>query len=355
MIGKGKMKIIIIAIPGIGNTLLAVPVLQKLREAYPKARVDLLVGLKSSLEIMGGCPYLDNIYLINKKIQGGILQNLGLIRRLRKERYDISITTIPAAQPHYNVLAWLIGAKTKITHNYESNLVSLQNVRIPLKIAHDVEQNLNLIKPLGINTGGGHALELWPSTKEKIFADEFIRNFKERTIIGIHPGTSVERGMIEKRWPLESFAKVSEWIAEINGGSRILIFLGPDEKNLEGIRGLVNKRAKNKITIVKNIDIRRVATIIGKCKLFISNDSGLMHIAVAMKVPTIAIFLSTDYRRTAPYGGRHVVVRNGETYKAFRQSIEELSGIRTDYKKYRVKDVSPNEIIKAVNRITKRR
>lgn len=341
------MKILIIAIPGIGNTLLAVPLLKELKATYNNARIDLLVGLQGSKEIIMGCPYIDKVYLINKKIQQGLFKNLHTISKLRANKYDVSITTFPAAQPHYNLLASFIGARKKITHNYKRNLVFLQDKRAPIRILHDVEQNLSLLRFFGINAKKPK-LELWLSKEEKDFANKFAKRFKEKHLVGMHPGTSIEMGMKNKRWPLTNFAELADKIIESKKNTRVIVFLGSKDAPLEKIKELIKSREK--VTLIKNLDIRKVAAIIAKCKYFISNDSGLMHIAVACGIPTAGIFVSTDYRRTSPYGKKHLVLKKDQTYKAFRQSIEELSGIKTNWRKGAVKQVTVENVMNAIKR-----
>ena len=348
------MKILAIAIPGIGNTLLAVPMLKELRRHFPKARIDLLVGLHSSAEIMKGCPYTDNIYLINKKFEKDFFKNLSTLMKLRKEGYDISITTIPAQQPHYNLLAAFVGAKKRITHDYKNNLVFLQNYKMPLKICHDVEQNLNLLRPLGITAEanrGNYKLELWLSKDERDFAAAFVKGFKENIIVGMHPGSSEESHMVIKRWPIEKFAELSNLLIE-KFNARILVFLGPDERNLKIIKNFV--KYKDKVVIVEDPDIRKVAAIIKNCRLFISNDSGLMHISAALEVPTISIFGRVDYRRTSPEGKMHVTIKTGGDLTTYAHSIEKLMGKKTETNLNRDLDkISVAEVFNACKSIGK--
>lgn len=348
------MKVLVISIPGIGNTLLTIPMIKKLKQNC-NADIDVLVGIKGSAEILKGCPYINNIYYINKKVQKGLLHNILTLIKLKRRKYDVSITTFPAAQIHYGILSFLIGAKKRISHKYRNKKDLFHNIFVPIKTCHDVEQNINLIIPLLRKNYRKNVekpkLRLWLSKKEKEFGKNFVKKFKEKLVIGIHPGTSLARGMFRKRWPIKNFSKLINKILE-NRKARILIFLGPEELNLANIKNMVDRKFKDKISLVKDLDIRKVAAIIEKCNVFISNDSGLMHIAVALKIPTVAIFVSTDYRRTFPYG-KGIVVRASETYKLFRQSIEELKGIDTKWKKRKIKYPSVKAVFNAFNKIIK--
>lgn len=346
------MKILVIAIPGLGNTLLAMPMLKEIRSHFPESRIDLLVGLKASEEIMKNCPYINNIFLIDKKIFRNFSKNIETIKKLKKEHYDISITTFPAAQPHYNILAKFIGAKKRITHDYKKNFINLQTDLVPINICHDVEQNLSLLKPLNVKFTKNNKLEIWLNKEEEKFSTNFIRKYKKFEIIGIHPGSSVDRGMKEKRWNIKKFAELADKLTENKKRLHFFIFIGSEEKDLEKIKDIVED--KSKISIIKGIEIRKVAAIINKCKLFISNDSGLMHIAAACNVPTLGIFTQTDYRRTYPYGKHCRAVYKGKPYLRFRQSLEELaSASKPLEKEYILEEISSEDVYKIAIKMLK--
>ena len=340
-------KILFIAVQGIGNTLMAVPAFKVLRENFPNAVIDLLT-IKPVEQLIRNCPYINNVYVINKKIEKDFLKNIHVVLSLRKKNYDISITTFPAAQPHFNLLAVFIGAKKRITHDYKKNFVWLQNIRVPIRIVHDVKQNLNLLQALGITPKKQQRLELWLKKEDRKFADNFFKKNKIKKAVGIHPGSSAERGMTTKRWPLKKFAKLSDILIKKHN-FKVLVFLGPNERELRIIKNMVKN--KSELLIIKE-SVRNVASLISKCKLFISNDSGLMHIAVACKVPTIGIFGSTDYRRTAPYGEKTLIVKENIPKKFLQHSIENL-GKKIYYDIDYFKNISVNKVYNASKKLLK--
>jgi len=289
------MKVLVIAMPGMGNTILTIPLIRTLKQNFPNIQIDLLVGLKSSKLIMEDCPYLNKIYQIDQKINKSTLSAL---YRLNKEKYDISFTTFPAKQTQYNVLAKIINAKRRITHNYRSNLVKLQNIRIPIKITHDIKQNLNLLKPFNLENSPSE-LELWPVHKKSIKKS---KNF----IIGIHPGSSIERGMIKKRWPPKYFSKLIGLLSEDFKDLEVRLYLGPAEKEL----AIIKEISKNpeKISIIDQ-GLKETVESISQCNLFISNDSGLMHIAAALTCKVIAIYGSTSPEFTPPLSDRATILK----------------------------------------------
>lgn len=125
-----------------------------------------------------------------------------------------------------------------------------------------------------------------------------------KKVLALHPGS----GAKEKNWPGECFAKVSDWWEQSIGG-RVLIFLGPPEVERRGLE-VLNRRRGLMIVCEK---LSRVASLLGRCDLYLGNDSGVTHLAAALGVRTVALFGPTDPVLWAPRGKKVVVIsRNVE-------------------------------------------
>ncbi len=172
---------------------------------------------------------------------------------------------------------------------------------------HEVDLNLNLIQTLGELSSIERCPEIYVGDQEKKFAQEVVEKIKEKNnnpIIGIHPGCS--DALINKRWYPDRFAKVADILIGRYNAS-IILFGGPNEIKLaDGIVGMMNKATP--LVLAGKTSIKETAAVIGKCNLFISNDSGLMHVASAMKTPVISIFGPTSIQKNAPIGYEHLVV-----------------------------------------------
>ncbi|MGQ9629864.1 MAG: glycosyltransferase family 9 protein [bacterium] len=302
-------KFIVICMQGIGNTVLFLPALHTLKERYPQSRVDCLVRLEGSRQILEADPSVGEIFLLNERTPG----KLGRILELRGRRYDCSITAFPGNRLEFNALAFAIGARIRIAHRYKLYRIRsanfLQNRTVDVSpTLRDIEQNLRLLEPLGIDSGAtGWDMKLFLTEDDESYAEEFWeRNrLKGDFVVGFHPGGSKERGMIHKRWAKERFIALGNELAR-KYGARVLTFGGPDESGLkeEISRGIPK-------SIVVEAGIRQVAAAIGRCGLFISNDSGLMNIAMAVGVPTVGILGGpTDPVRVRPYRDNCVIVKS---------------------------------------------
>jgi ADP-heptose:LPS heptosyltransferase len=175
---------------------------------------------------------------------------------------------------------------------------------------HDVQQNLNLLQGLDIDTNSSNTEYDFPlTTTEQTSAESFLsqNNINEKKIIGLHPGTNID--MIYKRWPIERWAKLADGLID-QFKAEVLIFGGPDENKL---KEEVAKHMRHKPHNIA-LSLRDTAALMSKCSFFVSNDSGLMHIAVSQKIPTFGLFGPTDEGRTAPWGKYgHVIRAKGTT------------------------------------------
>ena len=89
---------------------------------------------------------------------------------------------------------------------------------------------------------------------------------------------------------------------------KIIIFGGKDEIELVDV--ILENMKESPINVVGKTSLRQTAALIEKCKIFISNDTGPMHIAAAMGVPVVAIFGPTNFYRTSPFGKQHIIVKS---------------------------------------------
>ncbi|RKY38376.1 MAG: hypothetical protein DRP72_01905 [Candidatus Omnitrophota bacterium] len=300
-----KKRMLIISLSGIGNTLLALPFLTSLKDNFSSAQIDLVCLTQGIVELLSPRGLIDNFYVFSRNI----VKVLFMILRLRRNKYLYSFIIFPSNKWQFDLVAFMIGARYRVTHCYKYrskiNLSFLQNIRIKAEeTLHDVEQNLNFLKIFNINSSQ-REVELFLDDRELAFAEDFLKNkgLQEAFLVGIHPGgggrlSKKWQGRF-KRWPVSYFSKLCDRLIE-QKGAKILIFGGREESE---IKKEVKRIASHKesLFIIEELSLRRVSALIKKCKLFISNDTALMHISAALGVSTLGIFGPTNWRRTAPY------------------------------------------------------
>jgi len=297
---------------GIGNFLLLAPALDHLKKSRPEVHLTLLSLKKGIGSIAERFPFIDDVIEINAGKKMSPFDKFAFFGKLYN-RFDESYAFFPSNRMEYNLLPFMIRAKSRFSFRYARygfrTLSFLNTVLVPVaEKTHDLVQNFRLLEQGGIIRPDHLSLLRFPLAESEIhFADEYLstHHLRNSKLIGIHPGSSAEHGMDKKRWSPDGFAALAHLLSK-DGDYRFLIFGGPEES-------AIKQETANHIgplaTVVQTHSLFETAALIGRCHRFLSNDSGLMHIAASLKVKTCGIFGPTDDTRTAPYGEGHLVIR----------------------------------------------
>src|SRR5262245_25963654 len=146
------MKILVISLAGIGDTLLATPLIHELRLNYPQATVDALVMWSGARDLLEGNPHLGRVFQKNM-LKEGLAETFRFLRQLSREKYDVSINTYPQSKIQYRMVTRVIGAAQRLSHVYD-NWMFLDPWLVNRTVAqdyalHSVENNLNFLALLG--------------------------------------------------------------------------------------------------------------------------------------------------------------------------------------------------------------
>ncbi len=333
------MKILVISLAGIGDTLFATPLIHELRANFPAATLDVLVMWSGSKQLLENNPHVNRVFQKNL-IQSGRLEGLKFLLSLRRSRYDISINTHPQSRAHYRLAARIIGAPRRISHEYHDFGVIdrwLTNRTIPQDYSrHAVENNLALLAPAGAKPVlPAHRYELFPTGAEHAWAADFIAQNKlsGRPLLGIHVGSGGTKNLALRRWPLENFIELARRLSQSRPDLGILFVGGPEEKaDHEKIQAQAGGR---KWFFPQTKNLRQAAALIGKCASFLSVDTALMHVAAAMQVRgQVVIETPTWNRPIEPYANPFTLVKNpavaGRNLEFYRYDGREIKGTREE-------------------------
>ena len=309
------MKILVISFAGIGDTIFATPLIHELRENFPDATVDAFVRWKGAKNLLENNPYLTTAY--QKDIaEDSKINSLQFLMKLRRARYDVSINTFPQSRGEYRFMARFIGARTRISHEYE-NFTAFDRRLTPRTVPvdyskHAVENNLTLLQFLDAKPKlSSHRYELFLTEKEKGWAAEYVtkQNLPGRQLLGIHVGSGSTKNLALRRWPLENFITLARHLIEKQPELAILFIGGPGEKeDHEKIRAALGE---GKAYFPKTDSFLHAAALIGRCHLFLSADTSNMHLAAAMGVKRqIVIETPTWNKPIEPYGNSFTLVKN---------------------------------------------
>lgn len=333
------MKILVISLAGIGDTLLATPFIHELRGNFPDATIDALVLWPGSKDLLDNNPHLNRVHQKNF-IKSGAFETLNFLRSLRREHYDISINTHPQSRIHYRVAARIVGAPTRISHEYECfRLLDrwLVNRTLPQDYSkHLIENNLALLPLLGAKVKlPAHEIEIFLTPAEEDWANDFLTEHKlaGRKLVGVHVGSGGTKNLPLKRWPLKHHAGLIRRLNRERRDLSVLLFGGPEEAEDHGV---ILAQADRDLTLQAGAgNLRKAAALMKRCDAFLSVDTALMHLAAAMKVPKqIVIEAPTLNTTNLPYGNPFTLVKNpvvaGRNLDYYRYDGGDIKGTREE-------------------------
>lgn len=298
-------RVLFVSVTGIGNLLMLTPALAALKSAVPGIKITVLV-LGSTKDVLAHNSDVDGTIVYPS--DENFLSRLRFLLRLRKNNYDACFYAYPNVSIMSAIFLFLITGDRRVNFEYPflwwKKCRFLNSLSVPVNPAqHDIEKNLSLLEACGvaINWRGKAHMRFNTTREEQRAAQRFLGARKKGEIlIGFHMGAN-DRG---KLWPMDNFFRVIDRLLE-HRKARILIVGGPQETKI--LRGFSPIHPKKVIITIGRTSLGETAALIRECDIFVTNDSGPMHIAVAMGTRVVGIFLSSDVRRTAPYGGEHVV------------------------------------------------
>ena len=295
--GGDRLKILVIRLSSMGDIILTLPALKILKTRFPHAHVDVLVKARYR-DLLQSQPQVDDLLVLEEG--EGIFS---LARRLRQRSYDLVVDL------HANLRSRLLGLLLRAERTLRVKKRPLRRRlmvlfhRRPAPRVHTVDLYLDTLRPLGVEAGReAPRLSLRPNERQE--ADRFLDDLgpvRQKPFVGLHPGARWPG----KRWPAERFIETGR---RLTGTYRcgILVFGGEGEEALaeEVARGLGPDGV-----VAAGLSLRSLMALIDRCALFITNDSGPMHLATALGVPVVAIFGPTHpVLGFWPLGERDVVL-----------------------------------------------
>jgi heptosyltransferase II len=301
--------ILAISTTGIGNLVLYTPVLKALRRDFPESNITLLVGTRTAADLLVGSKVIDEIMVYHKdKRHPRYLW--GFLKSIRKCRFDLVVTSFLDQSFKIALLSKLSGAayRAGFDHALYGRLYSHRVAVSEPK--HEIEYNLDLLRSLGIKIRRAQEKQPFVYTTamdEELANDFFLKSHFSRKdiLVGVHPGSGLVSGTA-KRWPKEKYAKLCDQLMDIPR-VKVIIFGGPEERY--AAEEMARFMRKQPVIAAGEMSIKTTSCLIKRCQLFIANDSGLMHIATAVKTPVIAIFGPTLWWKNYPWGKNNLVIR----------------------------------------------
>ncbi len=307
--------ILLLPMCGIGDAVCYLPVLDLLRSRFPEAAITTIVATGGAASILSQTASGAEILVFNRGAgQRGWRSVFRLLWSIRRRRYDVVISGAHPDSTRVPLFAWLSGARMRIGAGSE-RLAFLYNRRVRVAAsAHYFERYRTLLTPLGIDV---HLDEYRPRLTPPVSARaSALRIWQEAglngadCVVGFASGADTNaRGAWKpflKRWSTRGYAEVARWVhKELRG--RVVMFGSHEEQpfaaEIQALSGVPI------VNLCGKVSLDEVQWLIARCHVFVSNDTGTMHMAGALGTEVVALFGPTSPASFHPPGESFRIVQ----------------------------------------------
>lgn len=300
-------KILVIKLVGLGDTVLMLPSIRKLKDVYPGVKITALLtplssGILNNQAILGDIIIYDIL-----GTQKGIWGFYKVVSELRKREFDLIIDY----EQHFKlvtILSFLVGVDKII--GFDNPIINrghLLTDRVLLDgNIHMLESFDSLLTPLGINTGSVKLEKINVPDTDIAYIDEWLKK-QNLDVNDLRVGMHIVSGRtaLSRRWPIERYAEIGDRLIEEFGAK--VIFTGTLNERLL-LEETADLMRNSPIISAGQTNIMQLVRLIDRVDLFVSNDTGPMHVGPAMGTPTIGLFGPNTPLRYRPFGSGHMAI-----------------------------------------------
>ncbi len=325
--------ILVIDFGQLGDVVLSLPALRAIREKFPQARITVAVG-KPGAPIVDLSGYADATIVVDRvALRDGskvlaILRIGRIVKEVRRQQFDFVIDLHSLSET--NLLGFLSRAPHRLYARRPGRSLDLLanfQPKPPIEdncpTKHAIDRYLDVIIPLGIKDAP-RVPRLPTRADDDASVEQMLMKEKANTnapLVGLFPGA----GHPGRRWPLARFAEVAERLMR-NDGVRIILFAGPEEREM--VKEMRASFPRSTI-IFDKLTIPQLASALARLSVFVSNDTGPMHIATAVGASVVALldrptpnsFIPIEERHRVLYSQRISEMTTDEVYEAARELL----------------------------------
>lgn len=326
-------KILVIDFGQLGDVVLSLPALRSIRARFPRAHITIAVG-KPGAEVINLSGYGDDTIVVDRvALRDGfkplsLFRVIELVKDVRQRKFDFVIDLHSLSET--NLLGFLSGAPKRLyarRHGRSLDYLANFHPRPPAEAEsserHLIDRYLDVLIPLGVKSAN-RVPQLKTRKTDDLVVDRILGKAKVAMgtpLVGLFPGS----GHPGRRWPLEKFAELADYLMR-NDNLRVLVFAGPEEQALVSeMRTMFPPRT----LILDNLTITELAAALARLSVFVSNDTGPMHIAVAVGTSVVALldrptpnsFVPIESHHRVMYGERIHDITTDEVYAVARELL----------------------------------
>jgi len=287
-------KFLVVNMNYMGDALLTTPAIAALRQAYPEARIDTVVGAGAAAEVLKNNPDLDAI--IARTARGSWARVVQTYRLLRDGRYTDAVILPPLSA--YAAAAWLARTPRRVGQGGRGMNRFLTELR-QTRATHMADAMLDTMPLPRATHQDVRRLVVAVDAESKAASDALLAASGITTdgpVLAVNVGATRP----QKRWFAASFALALDGLADT---PCVLVGSGEEDIALATEVLRLTQRARP-VNLVGKTSVKTLAAVLQRCDLLLSADSGPMHLATAVGTPTLALFGSTDPVVTGPFDAR---------------------------------------------------
>lgn len=297
-------RILIVRNDGIGDAVLSLSALRSMRNSYPGAKIYVLASTLNH-EIFSQDNLVDGVLILNHK--SCLLDKFRAVVLIKKMRFDLALDLRHGDTLTEAIIIFLAGIPEKIGYAVGKHgfLFTRQEHLEDPDNTHETDITLNIAKASGASVSQREFL--WTvGDSEKGSVSRFFKEIgieNEDLLIGVNPGGNNSN----QRWGVEKFSSLCDRIIEDYHAK--IIFTGSLQEQLIVQQILDNMYKKDAVSTAGRFNLRELFALIERCSLFISNNTGPLHMACALRIPTISINGPTVFNRWEPLGDKNLALK----------------------------------------------
>ena len=290
---KKNPRILVVSTTALGDSLWATPAIADIRKKYKNGYIACLCS-KMSYDILENNKNINRLYILKKNL----FSFLPLFLSLRKKQFQ-AIIILHASQRLVMPLCYLLNASIfAATEGLNKGLDCLLSHKTKNRFVHEIDRRFDLLKYIDVKKTS--TLLSFYFDEDKKFIEKEINKKVSRPLIIFHPGAKD----LFRVWHKSSYITLGQMLHKAYGCTIAIT----GNKSEEKIISEISKHIPHSITYPGTLNLNKLATLYKNADLFISGDTGPMHLACCLKTKVIALFVATDPNRYGPYGVKDAVV-----------------------------------------------
>lgn len=299
-------RILVVKFWGIGNIIRASPTFKAIRKRFPGARIT-FITLSRNLGIYEGSDLFDEvIYLKLRSVRAFLWDIIRMFFVLRRKKFDLVLDMEPLAN-FSEIVSFYVGVGARVGFTVPGRR-SLFTIKVPFREDEHISRTFfRILSPFGLEIAEDlNPLPVPVSSEDKRYVRDLFESFEiGEDDITIALNVNASEVADARRWPPQNYARLARQLITELGAK--LIFIGaPDES--ERVQEVIDMTGLPGLNIAGKTDLKQAAAALERTDIFVTNDSGPMHLAMTMGTPTVALFGPETPLRYGPISDSHIAI-----------------------------------------------